>query len=231
VPYRKSCTRTHSREIPAASDAPPRYTSRGFLHWRLSDDGPGASRIVPIGRHPKPFTISDMPMRHGDVNLAQRAQIVRHVDDFSAIGASSVDFIALPALVATRGRRTKGKLRWLPSKEQLRSRISANDGSVVGRLKQASFDHLVGLRESGVTDQQRKFCFYTGTSLFHLHQPRPAFSFAHRGWGTFINNQFSNPASRSARMPAAFSMAVTPIETAPAPGEATGAVVGMCRGG
>jgi hypothetical protein len=27
-----------------------------FLHWRLSDDGPGASRIVPIGRHPKPFT-------------------------------------------------------------------------------------------------------------------------------------------------------------------------------
>jgi hypothetical protein len=56
VPYRKSCTRTHSREIPTASDVPPRHTSRGFLHWRLSDDGPGASRIVPIGRHPKPFT-------------------------------------------------------------------------------------------------------------------------------------------------------------------------------
>ena len=49
VPYRKSCTRTHSREIPTASDVPPRHTSRGFLHWRLSDDGPGASRIVPIG--------------------------------------------------------------------------------------------------------------------------------------------------------------------------------------
>jgi hypothetical protein len=49
---------------------------------------------------------------------------------------------------ATRGRRTKGKLRWLPSTEQLRSRISVNDGSVVGRLKQASFDHLVGLRGS-----------------------------------------------------------------------------------
>src|SRR3984885_9236123 len=44
---------------PAASDAPPRHTSRGFLHWRLSDDGPGASRIVPIGRHPKPFTTRD----------------------------------------------------------------------------------------------------------------------------------------------------------------------------
>jgi hypothetical protein len=33
------------------------------------------------------------------------------------------------------------------------------------------------------------------------------------GAGRFINNQFSNPASRSARMPAAFSMAVGPIET------------------
>src|ERR1700736_4396958 len=27
----------------------------GFLHWRLSDDGPGASRIVPGGRHPEPL--------------------------------------------------------------------------------------------------------------------------------------------------------------------------------
>jgi hypothetical protein len=33
----------------------PYPTSRAFLHWRLSDDGPGASRIVPIGRHPKPL--------------------------------------------------------------------------------------------------------------------------------------------------------------------------------
>jgi hypothetical protein len=30
------------------------------------------------------------------------------------------------------------------------------------------------------------------------------------GAGRFINNQFSNPASRSAPMPAAFSMAVAP---------------------
>src|SRR6267143_875765 len=49
-----------SRQIPIASDAPPRHTSRGFLHWRLSDDGPGASRIVPDGRHPKPFTEADI---------------------------------------------------------------------------------------------------------------------------------------------------------------------------
>jgi hypothetical protein len=28
----------------------------GFVLWRLSDDGPSASRIVAKGRHPKPFT-------------------------------------------------------------------------------------------------------------------------------------------------------------------------------
>jgi hypothetical protein len=44
----------------ASIDQSPRhrhtFPKRGFLHWRLSDDGPGASRIVPDGRHPKPFT-------------------------------------------------------------------------------------------------------------------------------------------------------------------------------
>jgi hypothetical protein len=52
-----------------------------------------------------------------------------------------------PVPVAKRDRRTKGKLRWLPSTKQLRSRILANGGSVVGRVKQTSLDHLVGLRE------------------------------------------------------------------------------------
>src|SRR6266568_86592 len=28
-------------------------------HTRVSDDGPGASRTVAIGRHPKPFTFSE----------------------------------------------------------------------------------------------------------------------------------------------------------------------------
>src|SRR4030088_1595030 len=37
----------------------PTFPQRGFLHWRLSDDGPGASRIVSIGRHPKPFTMNE----------------------------------------------------------------------------------------------------------------------------------------------------------------------------
>src|SRR5262245_28853937 len=49
--------------------------------------------------------------------------------------------------VATRGHRTKGRSRWLPSTELCRSRRSANDGSVVGRSKLASFDHLVGAVE------------------------------------------------------------------------------------
>jgi hypothetical protein len=75
----------------------------------------------------------------------------RHVaefpDHYRAIGEPSIAFIAGSMPVATRGRRTKGKLRWLPITEQPRSRISANDGSVVGCLKQASFDHLVCSRE------------------------------------------------------------------------------------
>jgi hypothetical protein len=48
VPYRKSCTRTQS-QIPRASDAPPRQTSRGFLHWRFAYAGPGARRTTCMG--------------------------------------------------------------------------------------------------------------------------------------------------------------------------------------
>jgi hypothetical protein len=36
-------------------------TPRGFLPWRLSDDGPSATPIVAMGRHPKPFTIALVP--------------------------------------------------------------------------------------------------------------------------------------------------------------------------
>ena len=34
--------------------------SRAFFPWRLSDDGPGASRIVAMGRHPKPLTTTEI---------------------------------------------------------------------------------------------------------------------------------------------------------------------------
>ena len=44
-------TRDEARRIAAIAKLP-----RGFLPWRLSHAGPGASRIVPMGRHPKPFT-------------------------------------------------------------------------------------------------------------------------------------------------------------------------------
>jgi len=81
-----------------------------------------------------------------------------------------------------------------------------------------------------VAAPQRKFCSCTGTVHFYLRQPRRALRFAHRGWVHFIDVQFSNPASRSAPMPAAFSLAVAPIETAPARGEATEAVLGVPSG-
>src|SRR5882672_5827767 len=38
-----------SRQIPIASDAPPRHTSRGFLPWRFADAGPGARRSTFMG--------------------------------------------------------------------------------------------------------------------------------------------------------------------------------------
>src|ERR1700737_5421765 len=62
------------RQAPIDQSPRHRHTfpPRGFLHWRLSDGGPGASLIVPIGRHPKPFTKPDLPqmwlltqLRHG----------------------------------------------------------------------------------------------------------------------------------------------------------------------
>jgi hypothetical protein len=34
-----------------------------LLHWRLSHDGPGASLIVAMGRHPKPFTNPDIKLK------------------------------------------------------------------------------------------------------------------------------------------------------------------------
>src|SRR5664280_2210642 len=41
--------RHDSRQIPIASDAPPRHTSRGFLHWRFADAGPGVRRTTFMG--------------------------------------------------------------------------------------------------------------------------------------------------------------------------------------
>jgi hypothetical protein len=44
-------------QIPIAERAAPSaHFTRGFVPWRLSDDGPGASRTVSMGRHPKPYT-------------------------------------------------------------------------------------------------------------------------------------------------------------------------------
>ena len=60
---------TRGAQIPIALMAPSRPTDRGFLPWRVSDDGPGASRVVAMGRHPKPFTRTDM-----DVLRTQRGR-------------------------------------------------------------------------------------------------------------------------------------------------------------
>ena len=41
--------RTAAAEIPIASDAPPRHTSRGFLPWRFAYAGPGVRRATIMG--------------------------------------------------------------------------------------------------------------------------------------------------------------------------------------
>jgi hypothetical protein len=56
-------------------------------------------------------------------------------------------FISGAVLVATKGHRTKGRLRWLLSTLLCRSRRWVNDGSVGGRPKLASLDHLVCVGE------------------------------------------------------------------------------------
>src|SRR5260370_25001406 len=53
-------TSTAARSNLHSARQPSYPTSRAFLHWRLSDDGHGASRIVPGGRPPKPFTTGDI---------------------------------------------------------------------------------------------------------------------------------------------------------------------------
>jgi hypothetical protein len=40
---------TAAAEIPIASDALPRHTSRGFLHWRFAYAGPGVRGAVSVG--------------------------------------------------------------------------------------------------------------------------------------------------------------------------------------
>src|ERR1700704_6372608 len=59
-------TPTSARSNLHSPRQPSHPTSRAFLHWRLSDDGPGASRIVPDGRHPKPFTDSEVDLADAD---------------------------------------------------------------------------------------------------------------------------------------------------------------------
>jgi hypothetical protein len=81
--------------------------------------------------------------------LSQTLREVRNVPmrELSMPIALAQFCITGPMPVATKGRRTKDRLRWPPNTEICRSRKSANDESVVDRSKLASFDHLVGSRE------------------------------------------------------------------------------------
>ena len=65
----RSSARTHVQrprrsQIPIEQAASSRLTHRGFLPWRLSDDGPGARATSVSGRHPKPFTTAAVRLAH-----------------------------------------------------------------------------------------------------------------------------------------------------------------------
>src|SRR5215468_3514521 len=57
-----TCTSDHTPHPNphSASGTHTRIPHRGFLPWRLSDDGPDACGTVVMGRRPKPFTRADM---------------------------------------------------------------------------------------------------------------------------------------------------------------------------
>jgi hypothetical protein len=60
----RECSATQELLHPAAQVIPALVNLK--MHptiWRLSDDGPGASRTVSIGRHPKASTNSDLGPR------------------------------------------------------------------------------------------------------------------------------------------------------------------------
>jgi hypothetical protein len=52
------------------------FPHRGFVLWRLSDDGPGAGRIAAKGRHPKPFTGADITEARLDHLVDEREQLI-----------------------------------------------------------------------------------------------------------------------------------------------------------
>jgi len=64
-------------------------------------------------------------------------------------------------VVATKGRRTKGKPRSPPSVELCRAKRSATDVSVGGHLQLFSFDHLIGSTEQWKRNSkaERLCCF------------------------------------------------------------------------
>src|SRR5216684_163287 len=72
--------RHDSRQIPIASDAPPRHTSRGFLHWRFAYAGPGARRTTFMG----PASANLHNKRHHSITSSARPSSIAGISRPSA---------------------------------------------------------------------------------------------------------------------------------------------------
>jgi len=64
-PMSRPRRQTADAEIPVASDARPRHTSRGFLPWKFAYAGPGVDRATIMRPHPRTFTNSTV--RRGSI--------------------------------------------------------------------------------------------------------------------------------------------------------------------
>src|SRR5712671_479993 len=76
--------RHDSRQIPIASDAPPRDTSRGF-HWRFAYAGPGARRATimgPASANLHIFGLTSKAYLHSIISSAIESTPGRHLDEF-----------------------------------------------------------------------------------------------------------------------------------------------------
>src|SRR5260370_40981265 len=91
--------RHDSRQIPIASDAPPRHTSRGFLHWRFADAGSVSAAPPSWGRHPQTFTKTEVAQNWNGRLFRQR----------SSSGSPHASFCEREVLYGGGRRHTQGR--------------------------------------------------------------------------------------------------------------------------
>ena len=118
--------RHDSRQIPIASDAPPRHTSRGFLHWRFAYAGPGVRRTTFMGpasanlhksgrttkwRLPLKSFVSILDARHGTAVTVHRPATQRVTETRDGIQPRDAGHISAAVSLSSRSDQQPGGRR------------------------------------------------------------------------------------------------------------------------